>query len=354
MTGPIARPRIRWASRNAVKRLLALALIGGAAIIASYFTMLRMPGRSHSGPLPPLSDSRQAAASRLRADLEHLAGKIGPRNIFHRGGLRAAEAFLASSLAEAGYDVKRQEFDALGETCSNFEVEIPGGARPGEIVVIGAHYDSVDDSPAANDNGSGTVAVLELARRFARARPDRTLRFVLFVNEEPPFFQTPMMGSLVYAKACRARNDDVVAMLSLETIGWYSDEPGSQQYPLAPIAWLYPDKGDFIAFVGNVASRGLARRAIGTFRKAEPFPSEGAALPGSIAGVGWSDHWSFWEQGYPGVMVTDTAVFRYPHYHSNQDTPDKIDYGRMARVVGGLEAVVADLAGGAASESLQK
>jgi hypothetical protein len=147
------------------------------------------------------------------------------------------------------------------------------------------------------------------------------------------------MGSVRYARRCRQRDEQIVAMLSLETIGYYSDAPGSQQYPF-PFGLLYPSEGNFIGFVGNVSSGDLVRTAIGAFRQHARFPSEGAAVPASIQGVGWSDHWSFWQVGYPGIMVTDTAPFRYPHYHRREDTPDKVDYARMARVVAGLEHVV--------------
>ena len=195
-----------------------------------------------------------------------------------------------------------------------------GRSTPSEIVIVGGHYDSVAGCPGANDNASGTAAVLALARLFATSAPARTLRFAAFTNEEPPHFQTDAMGSRVCALNCRARSENVVAMLSLETIGFYSDAEGSQSYP-PPFSLFYPSKGNFIAFVGNVGSRGLVRRAIRTFRERTPFPSEGAALPGFVPGVGWSDHWSFWREGYQAIMVTDTAPFRYPHYHTARPTP---------------------------------
>jgi Zn-dependent M28 family amino/carboxypeptidase len=185
--------------------------------------------------------------------------------------------------------------------------------------------------------------VLALAKSPALQKPERTLRFVAFVNEEPPFFQTEGMGSTVYAKRCRDRGEKVVAMLSLETIGYYSDDEGSQKYPF-PLGLFYPSRGNFIAFVGNTSNARLVRRCIKTFRAKVRFPSEGGAVPGSLPGIGWSDHWSFWEAGYPAIEITDTAPFRYPHYHEETDTPDKLDYERMARVVNGLEEVILDLA----------
>ena len=169
------------------------------------------------------------------------------------------------------------------------------------------------------------------------------MRFVAFVNEEPPFFQTNEMGSLVYAKSCRERGDKIVAMLSLETMGCFSSEHESQKYPF-PMGLFHPSRGNFIGFVGNIASTGLVRRCVRVFRAHASFPSEGGALPGALPGIGWSDHWSFWQAGYPALMVTDTGPFRYAHYHTAADSPDKVDYDRLSRVVGGLDQVISDLA----------
>src|SRR5262249_52664627 len=172
---------------------------------------------------------------------------------------------------------------------------------------------------------------------------EKTLRFVAFVNEEPAYFQTAQMGSFVYAARCRQRGDPITAMISLETIGYFSNEPGSQRYPLPGLDLIYPRTGNFVGFVGNVASRALLRDAIGEFRRHAQIPSEGGALPAAIPGIGWSDQWSFWQHGYPGIMVTDTAPFRYPHYHATSDTPDKLDYDRFTLVVSGMEKVIEDL-----------
>jgi hypothetical protein len=306
--------------------------------------MFRMPLESYSGPWIPLSPKETALRDALRRDVRVIAGKIGNRNWFVHARLVEAAAWIEDSLAQVGYEVRRLGYEIRGKICHNLEAEIPGRVRAEEIVVIGAHYDSVPGCPAANDNGSGVAALLALARAFADAEPERTIRFVAFVNEEPPFYRSPEMGSFVYARECRRRGDRVVAMLSLETIGYYRDERGSQMYP-PPFSLFYPSQGNFVAFVGNIRSRALVQRCLATFRHEVKFPSEGAALPGFITGIGWSDHWSFWKAGYPAVMVTDTALFRYPYYHSAEDTPEKLDYERMARVIAGLERVAHDLAG---------
>jgi len=208
-----------------------------------------------------------------------------------------------------------------------------------EVIVIGAHYDSVIGSPGADDNATGVAAIIELATRFTKTK--RTLRFVAFANEEPPHFGTPAMGSLRYARRCRDRNENVVAMLSLESIGYFSDAPKSQKYP-AMLELLYPSTGDFVAFVSNLKSAMLTRRCRRAFKN---FPSQIGTLPEMVPGVGWSDQWAFWQSGYRALMVTDTALFRNPCYHTARDTPDTIDYARLSQVVDALEGVILDLTG---------
>jgi hypothetical protein len=301
-----------------------------------------MPGESYRGPLPELTAGQVQVRDALRRDLARLAGVIGQRNLQHPENYAAAALFIEKSLQDMGYHVERQEYRAGRHHCVNLSATVPGNEKADQIVVVGAHYDSLNGTPGANDNGTGVVATLALARMFAKQKPACTLRLVFFANEESPYFQTSQMGSLVYAKACRARNENIVAMLSLETIGYYSDAKNSQQYP-SSLRAAYPSTGNFIAFVGNTESKELVTGCVASFRKQAKFPSEGGAVPGNIDGVGWSDHWAFWQVGYPAIMVTDTAPFRYPHYHQASDTIDKVDYDSMARVVTGLQSVVSDL-----------
>jgi len=325
---------------SALARLIVLALVLGSAM----FSFIRMPGSSFSGPLPSLTRPEQQTAQLLRNHVRTLALDIGPRNIRRPSSMSRTVEYLEKVLADLGYTVRQQEFSAYNVTVVNLEIEIAGSLQPEEIVVIGAHYDTVSGCPGANDNGSGVAALLEMARLFADTRPLRTVRLVAFANEEPPFFRSKNMGSRHYAARSHRRQETVVAMLSLETIGYYRDEPGSQQYPF-PFSLFYPDTADFIGFVGNVRSRRLVRQAIGSFRRHTRFPSQGIAVPSFIPGIGWSDHWSFWQEGYPAIMVTDTAFYRYSPYHTPADTPEKLDYERMARVVTGLARTILDLAG---------
>jgi len=322
--------------------LLRSTLLFGLLAMGGCFMMF-MPGKSHQGPLPLPTPEEQRIAQRLEADVATLAGTIGERNSLHYGQLQQAAAYIGDRFRALGYPVREEPYMADGRQVMNVVAELKGVRQAEEIVLVGAHYDSVSDSPGANDNASGVAALLELARQFGGTKPGRTVRFVAFVNEEPPFFQTPLMGSRVHAVSAKQRGEKIVAMLSIETIGYYSDQPGSQHYP-PPFSLFYPDSGNFIAFVGNLASRSLLHTAIKTFRDTTPFPSEGLAAPEFITGIGWSDHWAFWQEGYPAIMITDTAPFRYPHYHEASDTPDRLDYGRMTRVVNGAGRVAMELA----------
>lgn len=299
-----------------------------------------MPGRSHSGSLPPLSQDQAVIRDNLKKHVSMLAGTIGKRNVYSCEKLNAAAEYIKQCFTDAGFNVTEQKFEAEGAQVSNLIIET-GSANPsGETVIAGAHYDTAYDTPGANDNASGVAALIELARLVRKIGPaERRIRFVAFVNEEPPFFTKEKMGSLVYARELRRNNERISAMFALETIGCYTDEPKSQKYP--PLFRLfYPDTGNFIGFIGNISSRSLVRRSVRTFRDTTPFPSEGVATFGWLPGIFWSDHWSFWMNGYPALMVTDTAPFRYPFYHTEDDTPGKLDYARMSRVVSGLLHVI--------------
>jgi len=318
---------------------------------------------SASETIPPLSDLERALKPRLEAHVVMLAGTIGERNAWHAEAYARAAQYIETTFRDLGlkpkrlpYPVRKAELagpfgfaGVLGQRLPeeieavNIEAEIPGTTQPHEIVVVGAHYDSIYGSPGANDNGTGVAAVLKIARLLKDEAPKRTVRFVAFANEEPPFFKTAAMGSRVYARAAHDRGDTIVAMYSLETIGFYTDEPGSQRAPF-PLGLFYPHTGNFVIFVSNIGSHALLRRSVATFRHASAFPAESFAGPAFVPGVDWSDQWSFWREDYPAVMVTDTAPYRYPYYHTPADTPDKIDYVSFARIVAGLVAVIREIA----------
>lgn len=304
--------------------------------------MTVMPGRSHNGALRPLTPQESDLAGKLEGHVCALAEEIGVRHQLIPGTLEKSVAYISRVFSDLDYVVQEQAYEVDGQTVKNIEVEIRGKRVPEEIVVVGAHYDSVLNCPGADDNATGIAAVVELSRMLRLSNPDRTIRFVAFTHEERPNGQNRTMGSQVYARRCRARNEKIVAALAMETMAYYSDEPGSQKYP-PPFNFIYPTVGNFIGFVGDTTSRDLVHKCISSFRSHTDFPSEGVASWQWVPGVGSSDHEPFWCEGYPGLMVTDTAPFRNPYYHTTGDTRDKLDFPRFARVVAGMARVLKDL-----------
>ncbi len=313
------------------------------AIITSIYGLTRMPGTSLNGTLPTLNSEQLESSEILKKHVHVLAHDIGARNIWTPSSMTRTVTYLEKVLTDIGYQIKRQDFRVEEILVSNIEVEIKGSLLSDEIVVVGAHYDTILHCPGANDNGSGIAALLELARKLYGRELGRTVRLVAFANEEPPFFLNDTMGSRQYAIRARRRGEKIVGMISLETMGFFSDKPGSQKYPF-PFSFFYPDTADFIAIVGNLQSRQLVRKSIAAFRRAQYFPSEALAAPQFVTGIGWSDHWSFWKEGYQAIMITDTAFYRYSAYHTPHDTAEKLDYKSMARVVGGVVVILKELA----------
>jgi hypothetical protein len=296
---------------------LLFAVVGAAA------WMIVMPGRSHVGPLPPLSPHDKALSEKLKAHVAVLART--ERNTDLETSARYIEGQFGSFTI--------QEFPVRGRTVRN----IQSGAGP---IVVGAHYDTVPGSPGADDNASAVAVLIELQKMLA---PERLpVAFVAFVNEEMPYSFTPECGAFQWARRAKELGEPVRAMFSLEMLGYFRDEPGSQRYPW-PLSLIYPDRANFIAFVGDLGARALVRDAIRLFRKGAGFPSEGVAAPAALPGITASDHWSFRLHGFPAIMITDTAYNRNPNYHRASDTPDTLDYDRMARVALGLAAMLREL-----------
>jgi peptidase M28-like protein len=326
--------------------IVAGVLAGVAALaIAGYRAMIHLkPNVPRASLDNPARDDIAALGERLMAHVRVLGSDIGERHLGRPQALRAAAEYIQGAWAAQGFAVAEESFLVGGGPCANLVAGLTGSARPERIVVVGAHYDSVPGSPGANDNATGVALLLELSRSLRRAAPARTLRFVAFVNEEPPYFMTEAMGSHVHARLARQRGDAIVAMISLETLGAYSSAPGSQRYPF-PFGAFYPHAGNFLGVVANLASRGLAVEFLRHFLQSSDFPVEGLAAPALVPGVAWSDHWSFWQAGYPALMLTDTAPFRYPHYHTAADLPDRINATEFARAGHGIIEAVRRLAG---------
>lgn len=326
-----------WVYAGILALLAVLLLIGYRVMIDVKPTVAR--------PALTAADRDEIAAlqPRLMAHVKMLAETIGKRHLARPQALRAAAEYIRATWTAQGYAVETEVFQVDGRPCENLIVELRGADTPREVVLVGAHYDTAPGTPGANDNGSGVALLIEMGRLLKEARPARTLRLVAFANEEPPHYFTEDMGSRVHARRARERGEDIVAMLSLETIGYYSDTPGAQAYPF-PFGLLYPSAGNFLAVVGNLPSRSLVITFLQAFMEATDLPVEGVATFELIPGISWSDHWSFWKEGYPALMLTDTAPFRYPQYHTGEDTPDRLTAPAFARAGHGIIRAVQRLA----------
>jgi Zn-dependent M28 family amino/carboxypeptidase len=281
----------------------------------------------------------------LEAAVRHLSGDIGERHFRRAPALDRALSFIREELERSHVTATSHLFEASGRQFTNVEVVVPSraGATEAGCIVVGAHYDTVPGTPGADDNATGVAALLELARELTRERFERSLRLVFFPNEEPPFFPDAGMGSAAYAAELRRAGVNVHVMISLEMLGYYSDRPQSQRYPPG-LSLFYPDRGNFIGFVSNLRSRKRLSELKRAFIASSDFPCESLAAPEWTVVVGLSDHSSFWKQGYPGLMVTDTAFMRNPHYHQASDTAETLDFERFAQVTKGLIGAVKRLA----------
>lgn len=277
---------------------------------------------------------------RLLADIGVLAGDIGERHLGRPPALDRAAQWVEGRLSEAGLEVAHEPFRVGDHTCRNLIADV-GPSRP--RLLVGAHYDSVPGCPGADDNATGVAALLALAEALGAHPEPPPIRLAAFANEEPPYFQSPAMGSRVHARACRRGGVALTGAVALDGLGFYGDTPGSQSYPVAPGTDL-PDTGDFLALVANEASAELLEGLFAAFREHARLPAQGAILPESAPGTGWSDHWAFWQEGWAGVMVTDTLPFRNPHYHGPTDSPETLDGDRLTRAVNGLIAAIPALA----------
>jgi hypothetical protein len=284
----------------------------------------------------------KAGAGRLEETVRFLANEIGPRNIYHYENLQRAAAYLIERFRDAGYQPEPLTYKTRGRMFANIEAEVSGTERPEEVVILGAHYDTHKHSPGANDNGSAVAVLLELAQHFAESRPARTLRFVAFTNEEKPFTHRSDMGSRIYARARRRKHEKLVAMICLETLGCYSKNPGSQKASFG--GHILPKTGDFLALVANPLSNQLLD-TVGDILREErsSFKFETLTAPTHLPLAWSSDHWSFWMENYPALMLTDTAPLRYSHYHKASDTPDKLDFEWLWEVCESVKVVLQHL-----------
>lgn len=321
---------------------VAIAVAGWVAMVVQPFVQ------------PVVSQPPPASAARLQAHVKYLSEDLFPRSGDRVENTEKTADYIRDALIETGAKVSMQDVMVDGIAFKNVIARF--GPAEGALIVIGAHYDSHGDeiaaamnadgltadshTPGADDNASGVAGLIELAGMLGRQPPSQPVELVAYALEEPPYFRTQDMGSVWHARSLAAARREVKLMLSLEMIGYFKDAPGSQRYPAPMMRYLYSDRGDFIALVGEFGDFGKMRRAKALMSGASPLPIYSINAPALLPGIDFSDHRSYWPHGYPAVMVTDTAFFRNPNYHKRGDRYDTLDYARMALVVQAVYALV--------------
>ena len=325
-------------SRRVKKVLLVLLLFFIFFLLFSYWYMMKCEENWKGEPLEKQMKAEMGEIKKgMESDIEYLQN-LGPRNSENETNynqLRQCEEWIRQRWESQGYVVKKHTLSIREKEYSNLEIEIKGRTLPSQIIIISAQYDTLPDSPGANNNGSGIAILFQLSHLLRKHHPERTLRLLNFVNEEDPFFGTEMMGSFQYAKRCRQQGEDIRVMLSLDALGVYKDEPGSQRLPF-PFSLFYPDRGNFLAFIGNLQSRKYVKEVSKGFKKGSSFQIQAGVAPEWAKGAAWSDHSSFWKFGYPGIMVTDTGGFRSVYHTTKGDTMEKLNFEAMSRIVIGM------------------
>jgi Zn-dependent M28 family amino/carboxypeptidase len=332
---------VQWQSqserRRRITKLIVIALIVFTSLLVGVWFWITQPLFSNSNRLTTAS----ADPARLEAHVRMLSTEFHPRDEGHPANLDRAAAYISEELKEAGGVVSEQPYEVEGKTYRNVISRF--GPETKERLVVGAHYDTAGPLPGADDNASGTAGLIELAQLLGKQELPMRVELVAYSLEEPPYFRTSHMGSAIHATSLRKQGADVRAMVSLEMIGYFSDEPESQRFPAPFLEAFYPSRGNFIAVVGRLDEGLLVRRVKAAMRGASPLPVYSINSPTFVPGVDFSDQLNYWNAGYDAVMITDTAFLRNQNYHTINDTPETLDYKRMAMVVEGVYAAVLDL-----------
>jgi hypothetical protein len=323
------------------KKMIAAFLL--ILLLAAYLIYAVVKVRFAPSVIVPEKDSAVTEDSRqLYRHVEALSVHIGSRSVYEPDKIEETKRYILACLESFGYTPELQPYAYGGKTFSNIIVSIQGKSRSDETVIIGAHYDTVYGTPGADDNASAVAVLLEMSRMLKSISPERTLKLIFFVFEEPPLFRTQHMGSYVYAKEAKGRNENIRVMISLEMLGYYADKKGGQTFPLPLMGFMFSSTPDFIAVVGNLSSRSLVKRTGDALTRSSHISVETLSTVGFVPGVDFSDNWSFWKMGYTAVMITDTAFYRNPNYHTESDTIDTLDFNRMTELLKGLVEVARD------------
>lgn len=325
-----------------------LIFLGMLIMLSMVSCMVTQPFVKPEPSTPPDVDAKA-----LEKHVRYLSETLYPRSPDQPEKLNAAAEYIREQFKISGAIVSDQPYRIDSGMVRNIIGRY--GPKDGSVLIIGAHYDSHSTAdyqnsspyslethtPGADDNASGVAGLLELARLLQQHPPEIPVELVAYTLEEPPYFRTDSMGSVVHAQNLRETKQPVEMMISLEMIGYFADEPGSQQYPVGLLRYLYSDKADFIAIIGRMQDRSQTRKVKAAMSGATDLPVFSMNANSFVMGVDFSDHRSYWAKDINAVMITDTAFFRNQEYHRAGDTADRLDYQRMAKVVQGVFALIA-------------
>lgn len=279
---------------------------------------------------------------RLYSDVKFLVYTPQPRNNYNISSLNIAADHILAEFKKTGGRVEEQKYKAAGKEYRNIICSF--GPETGERIIVGAHYDVCDEQPGADDNASGVAGILEIARLLGEQKDIKTrIDLVAYTLEEPPHFRKETMGSAVHAKYLHDNKIPVKAMISVEMIGYFSDEPKSQEYPLGILKLFYPTKANYIAVVGKIGQGRVTRKMKKHMRCGSEIDVRSINAPAAIPGIDFSDHLNYWRYGYDALMITDTSFYRNKNYHEKTDTIETLDFTRMAEVVKGIYNAVMNL-----------
>jgi len=330
----------RWETPKNNKPIWVIWIVTGVLLfsgLGSLLVMTTQPTRKRNSPT-----TRQLDPNRLEKHVRMLSETFAPRNYKRHWNLEKTANYISTHFAQAGGELSEQAYEVDGRNYRN--VIVAFGPETGSRIVVGAHYDTYEDTPGADDNASGTAGLIELAYLLGKTELKQRVELVAFTLEEPPFFRTGNMGSARHAYKMNQENAAVEAMICLEMIGCFSDEKNSQRFPSPILKLLYPDTGNFIAIIGRMADRKLAKQIKISMRSATDLPVHCMCAPEGYPGIDYSDHRNYWARGYNAVMITDTAFMRNHRYHQHSDTADTLNYDSMSKTVLAVYEAVIQLA----------
>lgn len=318
---------MRGLSKSVLKIISAVGLV-----VALAWFLLAQPTTRKNAPSRLLVDVK-----RLEAHVKSLSIDFYPRNYRNIQNLNRAAHYIERQFRLSGAEVETQEFEVEGKMYKNIVARY--GAGKGHKMIVGAHYDSCGETLGADDNASGVAGLLEIASLIGREKVNREIELVAYTLEEPPYFGTEEMGSYVHASRIRDK-ETIEGVIVLEMIGYFSSKADSQSYPAILLRLMYPNKGNFIVVVGNLTQRAFTKKVKVAMKGATDLPVYSINAPAVVPGIDFSDHRNYWPSGINAVMITDTAFYRNKEYHEANDTYNRLDYQKMAKVVTAVFEVI--------------